>query len=319
MNFGPAFCCSYSRSFNKLRNFAQGFELGFIVARFCDSLPSLFRDRLDALHPILEHVMASSLEEFGTFFRGVGRRMSSVIVNLAIGDQAPLSDAPCLLRITIPMHDAAAHGMGSTRERQILNELDRKLVGALAEQCGAKFVARELTKGQMKFYFYASANCEPDSVVAEAMRQHPGYKFRLTRTRDPEWSVYFDELYPNRAEFQMLTTHERQAAAAEMGDSLEIPRPICHWTYFPTAESREQFLSQVRDRGFHIHLFENPDATGIKFGYCAELARKDRADHPYLDELILWLFVRAEECGGYYDSFEAESVANQTFGLSATG
>lgn len=262
--------------------------------------------------------MDSSREEFGTFFRGTGRRMSSVIVNLAIGDRAPLSDAPCLLRISIPMQDAAAHGMGSSSERQILNELDRQLVQALSHQCEAKFVGRELARGQVKFFFYAPVACYPESVVADVVERHPGYRFRLTRTRDPEWNVYFDELYPNRAEFQLLTTHERQAAAAEMGDSLEMPRPICHWTYFPSAESREKFLQQVRDRGFHIHLLENHEALDGDFRYCAELARKDRADHPHLDELILWLFVRAEECGGYYDSFEAESVSNLTFGLSAT-
>ncbi len=261
--------------------------------------------------------MAHSLEEFGTFFRGIGRRMSSVIVNLKIGDRAPLKDAPCLLRITIPMQDAAAHGMGSPSERQVLNAIDRELVAALSQQCAANFVGRELTKGQLKFYFYAPTECIPEPVTAEVLTKHPGYRFRLSRTRDPEWNVYFDELYPNRAEFQLLTTHERQAAAAEMGDSLEIPRPICHWTYFPSAESREQFLKQVRPQGFHIHLLENHEATGHNYVYCAELARKDRADHPHLDELILWLFLRAEECGGYYDSFEAESVANLTFGLSA--
>ena len=260
--------------------------------------------------------MAHSAREFGTFFRGLGRRLSSVIVNLAIGDRAPLTDAPCLLRITIPMLDAAVHGMGSTGERQVLNEMDRELVAALFEHCAASFVGRELTKGQMKFYFYAPSDCVPEPIVTEVVGRHPGYRFRLTRTRDPEWSVYFDELYPNRVEFQLLTTHERQAAAAEMGDSLEMPRPICHWTYFPTSEKREQFLGRVREHGFHIHLLENYDATGHNFVYCAELARKDRADHPHLDEVILWLFVRAEECGGYYDSFEAESVSNLTFGLS---
>ncbi len=262
--------------------------------------------------------MSKVSEEFGTFFRGVGRRMSSVIVNLAIGNRAPLSDAPCLIRITVPMQDAAAHGMGSTSERQVLNEMDRELVQALSEQCGAHFVGRELTKGQMKFYFYAPLDGALDQVVAEVIGHHPGYRFKLSRTRDPEWSVYFDELYPNRVEFQLLTTHERQAAAAEMGDALEMPRPICHWTYFPTALHRERFLELVRDCGFHIHLLENYDATGHNFVFCAELARKDRADHPHLDELILWLFVRAEECGGYYDSFEAESVSNLTFGLSAS-
>lgn len=262
--------------------------------------------------------MSKVSEEFGTFFRGVGRRMSSVIVNLAIGNRAPLADAPCLVRITVPMHDAAAHGMGSTSERQVLNEMDRELVQALSEQCGAHFVGRELTKGQMKFYFYAPPEGTLDQVVSEVIARHPGYRFKLSRTRDPEWSVYFDELYPNRVEFQLLTTHERQAAAAEMGDSLEIPRSICHWTYFPTDEQRSQFVQKVREHGFHIHLLENYDATGHNFVYCAELARKDRADHPYLDEVILWLFVRAEECGGYYDSFEAESVSNLTFGLSAS-
>jgi hypothetical protein len=262
--------------------------------------------------------MVNSLEEFGTFFRGTGRRMSSVIVNLTVGDQAPLSSAPSLLRITVPMHDAAVHGMGSTEERHILDDIDRDLVATLAQECSAIFVGRELTKGQMKFYFYAPAGGHPEDCIAHVLQDYPGYEFRLARTRDPEWNVYFDELYPNRAEFQLLTNHERQATAAQMGDSLEMPRPICHWTYFPTAESRERFLELIRDHGFHVHLLDNPNPTGHNFGYCAELARKDRADHPHLDELILWLFVRAEECDGYYDSFEAETVSNLTFGLSAT-
>lgn len=262
--------------------------------------------------------MVHSLEEFGTFFRQAGAHRSSVIVNLTIGDRAPLRNFPNLLRISIPLQDHTDHGLGSSAERPTLEALDRDLVAALDEQCQAHFVARELTRGMMRFYFYSTLDCAPEPAIQEVINRYPGYRFRLSRTRDPEWNVYFDELYPSRIEFQLLADHEREAAAAAAGDELEVPRPICHWAYFPSAECREKFLQVVHACGFLSHLLDPLDPEASTFGYCAELSRNDRADHPYLDDLVMWLHAKADEFAGYYDNFEAESIGFHSPGLSAT-
>lgn len=262
--------------------------------------------------------MAHTLEEFGTFFRLSGTHRSSVIVNLTVGDLAPLKNFPTLLRISIPLLEPTVHGLSSSSEHPTLDALDRDLVAALDQHCQALFVARELTRGMMRFFFYVDTDCQPAAVIADVLRHYPAYRYRLSRTRDPEWNVYFDELYPSRIEFQLLADHERGAAAAASGDELDIPRPICHWAYFPSAECREKFLQFVHAHGFLSRLIDPLHPAASSFGYCAELARNDRADHPYLDDLVMWLHAKADEFSGYYDNFEAESIACGSTGLSAS-
>ncbi len=259
--------------------------------------------------------MDNSLDEFGVFFRESDLGRSSVIVDLTVGDSAPFAHLPNLLRVMVVSASKSPELPGES-DSHIGIELD--LIAALSREVGAVFAARELTHRQLKFYFYTPLGTTPTPVVDQVLRRYPDFRYRLSSIPDPEWTIYFDELYPSRVEFQLMASHERQVSAIELGDSLQDSRPICHWIYFATFLEREQFLERIRTLGFKYHLLESRAPDTLERPYCVELARNDRADHPYLDELVLWLCREADECGGEYDGFEAESVTHCSLDLSAT-
>lgn len=261
--------------------------------------------------------MSISFEEYAVFFRQSGTHHSSVIVNLTIGESAPLDHAPSLLRVLIAVPTAKSPSMGMPGENGTYAGIELELITAMARDVGAIFVARELTHGQMKFYFYAAHQTSPDPVIAAVLQNYPTYRYRMSRISDPEWTIYFDELYPTRVEFQLMRSHERRSSAALDETTVEVPRPICHWAYFANPADREKFIERIRPRGFKYHLLERREQDSLERPYCVELARNDRADHPYLDDLVHWLNRQAEQCGGEYDGFEAESAVDDSLNLTA--
>jgi len=261
--------------------------------------------------------MVIAYEEYGVFFRAAGGHRSSVIVNLSIGDTAPLPHLPSLLRVLIAVPMAKSPTMGMPGENGTYASIELELITAMARDAGATFVARELTHGQMKFYFYAPHGKSPDPVISDVLRSFPTFRHRVSRIPDPEWTIYFDELYPTRIEFQLMRIQERRANAEAAGDLLEAPRPICHWAYFANPADREKFVERIRHRGFKFHLLERREPDTLERPYCVELARNDRADHPYLDDVVHWLNRQAEQCGGEYDGFEAESMIETSLNLPA--
>lgn len=261
--------------------------------------------------------MSISFAEYAVFFRQVGTHHSSVIVNLTIGDSAPFAHLPSLLRISIAVPKAKSPSMGMPGENGTYASVELELITAMARDVGAIFAARELAHGQMKFYFYAAHNAAPDPVIKTVLQSYPAFRYRLSRISDPEWTIYFDELYPTRIEFQLMRSHERRSSGTEAGNTPEIPRPICHWIYFANPDDRDKFIDGIRPHGFKFHLLEQRDQDALERPYCVELARNDRADHPYLDDLVHWLNRQAEQCGGEYDGFEAESMIDVPLDLSA--
>jgi hypothetical protein len=254
--------------------------------------------------------MLSTHEEYGVFFRDSGTAVDSVIVNLAVSDLAPIPELPTLLTVSISLLDSSTQGLGTSSERRLLNELEAELVGAMAHELHALFIGRVLGHGRLVCSFQAPEGTSAQSCVSEVLEGFPSYKqFRLETQDDPDWELYFIELYPNRTEFQTMANHSRQAMASERGNRLEVPRPICHWAYFQDIASRNAFLLRIAGGGYRARLRESSEQDELDSPYCVELMRLDRADHPYLDQLVLNLFGLAEECGGYYDGYVADVFA----------
>lgn len=258
-------------------------------------------------------------EEYGVFYRGTDAHHTSVIVNLTIGESAPVSHLPSLVQVIIAMPVSRKKSSRLPGENGSYASLELELISAMSKKAGVAFAARELTRGRMKFYFYAPLGTNLDPIVVDVLQSYPTFKHRISRISDPDWTIYFDELYPTRVELQLLTNHGRQAAAVGLGDCLSDPRTICHWIYFPNAQARDRFVDRVRPQGFHIHLRNEQEEESAQRQFCVELSRQDPADYPSLDELVLWLDHQAEECGGEYDSFEEESFTTRLAELAAAG
>lgn len=254
--------------------------------------------------------MLSTHEEYGVFFRTNELAIDSVIVNLAVSDLAPIPEFPKLVMISFALLDPGMQGLGTCSERRLLDELEAALVGALHHECRSIFIGRVLGHGKLVCSFQMPVGVSVHNCVSEVLREFPSYKqFELETHEDPDWETYFLNLYPNRTEFQTMANHSRQALATERGNRLEVPRPICHWAYFPTLSSRNQFISRIAGEGYRARLRETLDSDESESAYCVELMRLDRADHPHLDQLVLKLFALAEECGGYYDGYVTDVFA----------
>lgn len=255
-------------------------------------------------------------EELGVFFRESDMGPASVIVNLTVGKLAPVSHLPTLLRVVVAWPTSPT--VEDTGLRDFQDALEMELIGAISRETGAVFVARELTSGQMKFYFYVPLGTSADPIVVQVLKKFPGFRHRLSCISDPDWTIYFDDLYPTRVEFQLMENHELQLSAGEVVGKLEVSRPVCHWIYFEDPTNREEFLSRIESRGFRFKLLEHGEQFRSTQPYGVELFRNDRADHPFLDELVLSLCRQADDCGGEYDGFEAETLGDRSLDLSAT-
>ena len=66
------------------------------------------------------------------------------------------------------------------------------------------YVGRLTTRGRRIFYFYTD---DPETLEAElttTLGRHPAYRFHVSGRPDPEWSTYFDFLYPGAEDYQRM-------------------------------------------------------------------------------------------------------------------
>jgi hypothetical protein len=88
------------------------------------------------------------------------------------------------------------------------------------------------------------------------------------------------------------------------GDDLETPRPVEHWAYFPTEESRTRFITSLSIRFEAIHSFDNsvfpPNTYGVRFMHVG------LPDAESMTRIIEMLQRHAAACGGAYDGWETQ-------------
>jgi hypothetical protein len=95
-------------------------------------------------------------------------------------------------------------------------------------------------------------------------------------------------------------------AMADLGDTLTEVRPIQHWAYFPTHDSRAQFTAFIERRFSGIDSHVNPMSKGREFA--VTFWHSGIPDPNSLAAIIDPLKLAAESCGGEYDGWETQVV-----------
>ena len=93
----------------------------------------------------------------------------------------------------------------------------------------------------------------------------------------------------------------------EQGDTLEQSRPVQHWAYFPTEQSRSQFIAFVAQRFSTIDPHMNPMSEGKN--YAVTFWHTGCPDADSMTEITKMLSLAAASCGGEYDGWETQVVA----------
>jgi hypothetical protein len=133
----------------------------------------------------------------------LGDDLASIYLDLAQARVAPVRSHRHSTMVSVAMLRAQENGLSGDDEFEALVALEDDLA-ARARAIGASYVGRLTTRGRRIFYLYSPDPAEFEEAVRAVMGRHSPYRLEVTGRADPEWSTYFDFLYPSAASYRKM-------------------------------------------------------------------------------------------------------------------
>lgn len=245
-------------------------------------------------------------EDWEFYIAPIDDHPASVFVDLKQIETAPDGTRPWLLRAVVRMNAPRDDGLTDPDEVHVLDAIEDALFAAVVRSLRARYVGRITTRGAREHFYYAASGAGFSEAVATAQLRFPQYTFECFDQADPRWETYATVLFPGELDLQSIHNRRVVSRLSENGDDLSQPRNVEHWIYFPSEESRDQFLVQIAGNGFRAESFLDEDSS-VTFRFGVRLIRSDRVDLETIDGLVTDLFLRAKSCGGEYDGWSTGS------------
>lgn len=147
-----------------------------------------------------EHVLSKDWDHH--LFR-LGEDLASAYLNLGIAAAAPVAEHSHCVRISVALRQPAQNGMSTDEEFDDLIALEDDLIAQL-EGADVIYVGRLTARGSRLFYFYCTNAELLARDASAAMHRHPAYQHEISGRADPNWSTYFDLLYPSPETYQRM-------------------------------------------------------------------------------------------------------------------
>lgn len=233
------------------------------------------------------------------FFDNQGKA-ASAFIDLGIARDVPLPDYPVSACLYLDMATPRPDGLSSNEEYDALIEVE-DTIAELSDQV-ALYVGRVTSEGRRDFYFYVSDAGRWEADVRQLMERFPRYHYRTASRQDPDWDVYSNHLYPDEEQRHSISNRQVCESLERHGDPLTDARDIDHWTYFPDATIRDEFIRQASAMGYQLRGAWGPDEDNGD--YAAQLYRSDVPAFDQIDDATHPLVRLAERLGGRYDGWE---------------
>lgn len=232
----------------------------------------------------------------------VDNEPASIYLDLGLATDAPNHAQPHMAYVRVFMRKPRPDGLSSNEEFDELVRVEDSLEQAIANDSSTTYVGRNTSSGNRDFYFYTADPKAFAQAVETKMSAHAEYEFEIGERSDPDWSVYFEFLYPSPDDLQRIGNRKVTDNLAAHGDSLSAPRPIDHFAYLPDAAAAANLRDFLDRQGFVI------DEPTVEDG-CVALCFK-RSDRPdQIDEVVVPIARRVQELGGEYDGWGCEVVS----------
>jgi hypothetical protein len=235
----------------------------------------------------------------------VDDRPASIFLNLRYERDEKARQKSTLAWVTIEMLDPDEHGMGSAAEANALYPVEDAIVEAASAR-GLVHVGRLRNADAWQLTFYGPSGGL--DALAELVEQADlgGRSVEVAGQDDPEWRYYDEFLLPDAERRQWIHDRRLVETLEEHGDDLS-PRPVNHWAYFPTADSRDAFVADARGLGFALENASGDGDPPLPFG--ANIVRKDSVEVEDVHEVVMTLFELASRHSGDYDGWETPVLA----------
>lgn len=247
--------------------------------------------------------------EWDFYLSNVDNKLSSLVVDFGLYKVAPLENKSNFVWISVKMNQAREDGLASTRENDILADMEKNMVDKFYSNYNSRFVGKLTSNGQRDMFFYVEDTTEYGNLLSEVMIAYPDYSFTYGSKSDENWSGYFDFLYPSPEQFQSIQNRRIINQLEKNGDKLIKPRKVDHWIYFKTKKDRSLFLNKIHYDGFNV-ITQNHDKKSGGLPYKLHISRIDKVDWTSVDEYVLYLWKLATACHGSYDGWETSVMVD---------
>ena len=240
--------------------------------------------------------MEEKVEDWDYYPCRVDDKPASIFLDLALASSGPRPSSPHLLWIGLQIIEGGEHEMGVEPDVSELYELEDSIVCA-AQALGMVFIGRLRNGGDWQLTFQGRPEDEAalEPLVIDALgTSHRGY--RVGGQPDPDWSYYFDFLYPPAERLQWISDRRAVDQLRKRGDALSVPRAVEHRVEFDAGADLENFYSQVRQHGFKVSEVGSPPAGRVVVG----LVREDALDGLQIHSVVMNIIALSAPDGGHF-------------------
>jgi uncharacterized protein (TIGR01619 family) len=240
-------------------------------------------------------------DHWDSYFCKVNGELASILVDLGLADQAPISAYSIVLVVSLHLKNPRSDGLSDSSEFETLRSIEDSLTKSLSSSNNAVSVGRITSAGRREFYFYAPSLNGFEAVVTDLMARFPGYEYECSNHDDTSWKQYFDVLYPSPAEYQRMSNRRVIENLQLHGDPLTKPRPVDHWIYFRNEASRNLYVNHIKSKGFVVVDQSTQDGERP---HSLHITRVDNVDPESIDSVVLDLLELAIKMDADYDGWE---------------
>lgn len=237
----------------------------------------------------------------------VDEQPASIFVDLGAINNAPMAQRPYMAYLSVLMNDPRPDGLSSQAEYDLLCQLENALDAALCDGSGT-YVGRCTAGGHRDFVFYIQDDALWEKRVADLMSAFPAYKYSAGAREDRDWKTYLDFLYPSPEDHRVINDRRVAELLKSEGDTLELPREIDYWAYFPDQQSCDSFIAEAMKLGFSVRDQAKDDEGARPFK--AQLWRLDAPGAAGISLITGLLSKLAAAVGGKYDGWESPVVSS---------
>ncbi len=233
---------------------------------------------------------------------------ASIMVDMAAALHVPVPSHPDLLIVRMRMQRPQESGLRSAEEAQRLFGVEDAVIAALRLRDGL-FVGRVVRAGSSDLFFYLPSGVTRESVEPQLRVACQEYPPSLSLASDPEWTSYFEILFPDRRDQQRMVNRRLCERLQEQGDRPGLRRPVDHRALFPGEISAGAAVESLRAEGFQVDDPSPPPPQSGHQMWALEFHRPESPTQERMDEVTLQVLDLLEGTGAHYDGWNCAAVA----------
>jgi hypothetical protein len=211
---------------------------------------------------------------------------------------------PQIAFVKVKLKEPNERGLVSESEEPEIAFLEDKLEASLIKFRIGKYVGRLFSDGYVTFLYYLQFTYNWQDFLNFALDEHSSYEITSGFQEDEAWGYYYNLLYPNAKEWQIIHNHKACEALKTKEDNLHLARAIEHKAFFDKDVQVDELQAKLEEEGFKVldEITNEDGIKGIKF------YRIDKPFYTDIDELTLYLIDMLESYRASYDGWETSVV-----------